>query len=102
MRYLGHISGKGVLKWKGQDVGPAAFDFDGFFKNPFGVMCSGEIRLLPPALRAVFGHRGVQLLTDEGRLLDIRFSGKELPSESDSAHVDVTGDLPKTPRTWQH
>jgi hypothetical protein len=41
-------------------------------------MSSGELKLAPSDLKAVFGTLGVQLLTDDGRLLDFKFSEKEL------------------------
>jgi hypothetical protein len=102
MRYLGGISGGGVLKCNGEEIARASYDFDGFFKERFGVTCCGEIQASASALRDVFGRKGVQLLTDDGRLLDLRFSEKELFAASDVAHVDVTGELPTTPQTWRH
>ncbi|MCT7374574.1 hypothetical protein [Chelativorans salis] len=62
---------------------------------------SGEIRMPPDALRQVFGREDLDLLTDDGRLLSLRFSEKQLPVASDSAHVDVTGDLPPQSE-WRH
>ena len=100
MRYLGAISGSGVLKCDGEMVARAAYDFEGFFRKPVGVTISGEIRLSAAALKSVFGRSGVQLLTDEGRLLDLRFSEKTLLGAGDVAHVDVTGGLPANPESW--
>jgi hypothetical protein len=54
---------------------------------------SGDLVLAPSDLKAVFGRVGVQLLTDDGRVLNLRFSEKELRAASDVAHVYVTGDL---------
>ena len=101
MRYLGAISGSGTLKCGGEEVARATYDFDGFFRKPVGVTGSGEIQLAPVALKRVFGRRDVQLLTDDGRLLDLRFSEKLLAA-GDVAHVDVTGDLPSETETWRH
>ena len=64
-------------------------------------MSSGELKLAPSDLKAVFGGPGVQLLTDDGRLLDLRFSEKELHPGAEVAHVDVTGDLPSSPAEWR-
>ncbi len=89
-----------MLKCNGDDVARATYDFDGYFHKTVGVTGSGEIRLSPAALRSVFGRGNVQLFTEDGRLLDLRFSEKALPSASDVAHVDVTGDLP-APRNWR-
>jgi hypothetical protein len=102
MRYLGGISGRGVLQCKGEHIALASYDFDGFFREPVGVTCCGEIQLSAAVLKEVFGRRDVQLLTDEGRLLDLTFSEKALASASDVAHVDVTGELPTTPGSWRN
>jgi len=102
MRYLGKISGSGVLKCKGEEIARASYDFDEFFKEPAGVTSCGETQLSATVLRDVFGHKDVQLLTDNGRLFNLRFSEKKLLQASDVAHVDVTGELPSTPRNSHH
>ncbi|WP_309086637.1 hypothetical protein [Chelativorans sp.] len=55
----------------------------------------------PEALRQVFGRGDLQLLTDNGRLLTLRFSEKRLTEDSDVAHVDVAGELPPQSE-WHH
>jgi hypothetical protein len=102
MRYLGGISGRGALMSNGIKIGRASYDFDGFFEPPIGVTSCGEIRLAFPALKTVFGRTDVQLLTDDGHLLDLRFSYWESPPTRGAAHVEVTGDLPATPQNWRH
>jgi hypothetical protein len=101
LRYLGGISGSGTLKCNGEEIARASYDFDGYFNKPAGVTSCGEIKVAAVALKSVFGRTDVQLLTDDGRLLDLRFSEKQLPAASEVAHVDVTGELP-TPRNWRH
>jgi hypothetical protein len=101
MRYLGRIAGNGLLTRDGETVARASYDFEGFARPRGGVLSSGEIRLSPSDLKTVFGRLGVQLLTDDGRLLDLRFSEKELRCANDVAHVDVTGDLPSSPEKWR-
>lgn len=98
MKYLGALSGSGMVRCNGKPVSRASYDFDCFFQPPNGVTSSGEIRLSAGALVDVFGRKDVQLLTDDGRLLDLRFSEKALPPASTVAHVDVTGDLPTPPK----
>lgn len=100
MAYLGGITGSGVIKCNGEEIARATYDFDGFFHRTIGVTGSGEIRLPPAALTRVFGRGDVQLFTEDGRLLDLKFSEKAIPSASDVAHVDVTGDLPN-PQNWR-
>ncbi len=101
MRYLGRLSGAGVLKCNGEEIARASYDFDSFFKKTAGMTSCGEIRASADALKGVFGHKNVQLLTDDGRLLDLRFSEKELLPASDVAHVDVSGELPDAPQNWR-
>ncbi|MER2604390.1 MAG: hypothetical protein ABTQ29_01005 [Siculibacillus sp.] len=102
MRYLGRLTGHGVVTLDGNDVARAAYDIDGFTRPPGGVTGSGEIRLDAAALQSVFGRRGVHLRTDDGRLLGLRFSEKTLRPDVDVAHVDVSGDLPATAVAWTH
>jgi hypothetical protein len=101
VRYLGRIAGAGSVMSGGEIVARAAYDLDGFTAPRGGVMSSGELKLPPSDLKAVFGTLGLQLLTDDGRLLDLKFSEKELRPAADAAHVDVTGDLPRSPAEWR-
>jgi hypothetical protein len=101
MQYLGRISGSGWLKRDGEAVARASYDFEGFSRQGGTVVSSGEISLSPSDLKIVFGRLGVQLLTDDGRLLDLRFSSKELRHAEDSAPVEVSGDLPGSPAEWR-
>jgi hypothetical protein len=50
MRYLGGISGSGVLKCNGEEIDRASYDFDGFFEASVRVTSCGEIRLAATAL----------------------------------------------------
>ena len=93
MQYLGRIAGSGLLMRDGEAVARASYDFEGFARPRGVVVSSGEISLSPSDLKSVFGRLGVQLLTDDGRLLDLRFSDKELRHANDVAQVEVTGDL---------
>lgn len=101
MHYLGAISGNGVLMCDGKEVARASYHFDGFLRPPKGIISSGEIRLSASTLQVVFGRGDVQIRTDDGRLLDLRFSEKKLDSAADVAHVEVTGDLPSSPQNWR-
>lgn len=101
MRHLGKIHGTGFLQCGGKTLARADYDFDGFLRKPGDVVGSGEIRMPHDALREVFGRKDLHLLTEEGRILSIQFSERDLPMASDAAHVDVAGDLP--PRSeWRH
>jgi hypothetical protein len=102
MRYLGGLSGDGMLSCNGHDVARASYAFDGYYKKPMGVTCSGEIRATATALKTVIGRKDVQLLTDDGRLLNLKFSDRKLSRAGNSAHVDVTGQLPDPALRWPH
>ena len=101
MQYLGRIAGSGLLMRDGEAVARANYDFEGFARPRGVVVSSGEISLSPSDLKSVFGRLGVQLLTDDGRLLDLRFSDKALRHSNDAAEVEVTGDLPGSPAEWR-
>lgn len=101
MQYLGGLRGTGVLTCGGETIACADYDFDGFLTKPGQVTASGEVRMSPETLSEVFGRTDLQLLTDDGRLLSLRFSEKRLRSASDAAHVDVAGKLPSVSE-WHH
>ena len=65
-----------------------------FTIQPGEVVGSGEIRMTPEDLTKAFGRPNLQLTIEQGRVLNVRFSGKRLDASSAAAHVDVTGDLP--------
>lgn len=101
MQYLGRISGNGNLRIGGETVARASYEIEGFAEPRGGVMSSGELSLAPSHLKAVFGRVGLQLLTDDGRLLDVRFSEKALRLATEVVHVEVTGDLASSPAEWR-
>jgi hypothetical protein len=94
MRYLGVMRGSGSMACLGQPMGRADYEFDGFQTRPGEIVASGEIRMAPEELSQAFGRVNLQLTTDDGRILDVRFSGKRLDPSSGAAHADVGGDLP--------
>lgn len=96
LHYLGGISGYGVVMQNGLTVAQATFDFDGFFGADAGVTAGGELQMPAEVLKRLFGCTDLQLLTEQGRRLDIHFSETTLPPASDVAHVDVAGELPAT------
>jgi len=101
MQYLGRIAGSGQLMRDGETIARASYDFEGFMRPRGIVVGSGEIRLSPADLKAVFGRPHVQLRTDDGRLLDLRFSEKELRLANGAAEVEVTGELPGSLADWR-
>src|SRR5271169_3279084 len=102
MQYLGRIAGEGVLTCDGEAVGRVAYEFEGFSRPGGQLMSSGEIEASAADLQAAFGRPRVQLLTDDGRLLDLKFSQKALSARSGVALVEVTGDLPKSRENLRH
>ena len=101
MRYLGRIAGTGTILRDGETIARASYELEGFLGPRGAVMSSGEIVLSPAVLRSIFGTRDVQLRTDDGRLLDLRFSEKELRCAAGVAQVQVSGDLPETSAQWR-
>lgn len=101
MRYLGGLQGDGTLKCGKETIARARYDFDGFLQKGGHVTGSGEIRMTPQALKSAFGRKNLQLLTDDGHTLSLRFSETRLKSTSDAAHVDISGGLPPASR-WRH
>jgi hypothetical protein len=102
MQFLGAIRGNGVLTSSndGQDYGPAEYDIDGFRTQTGDVMASGEIRLPAEQLAQAFGRRDLCLQTEQGALLTLRFSAKNVRVGTEAAHVDVTGGLPEA-KNWR-
>ncbi len=92
MRYLGGSSGTGTLIYDGKEIARAHYDFDGFHERKAGTLSCGEINAAAEVLRTVFRQKGIQLATDDGRLLTLKFSDPKLPEESEFAHVDVKGE----------
>ncbi|MBL8669672.1 MAG: hypothetical protein JNK11_03370 [Alphaproteobacteria bacterium] len=101
MRYLGGLRGTGTLSCGDVTLARADYDFEGYLNKPGQMSCSGEIRVPPQLLNEVFGRRDLFLLTEDGRRLSLRFSGKRADATSDAAHVDVAGDLPAA-TAWRH
>ena len=94
MRYLGVMRGSGSLACDGAPLGRVEYEIDGFLTRPGEIVGSGEIRMAPSDLDNAFGRRNLQLTTDQGRVLDVRFSGKRNDAGSAAAHADIGGDLP--------
>jgi len=106
MRYIGGISGTGVLKCRGKEIARVAYELDGFYMEPVGITRSGELRINPDALKGVLGRNDVQLITDDGRVLDLTFSDKEPRTDVDATYVDAKDKadaVPRSPRSaWRH
>jgi hypothetical protein len=100
LRYLGGISGTGIVTQNGKRIEQATFDFDGYFQPPVGVTVCGQIQLPAEVLKSLFGCTDLKLLTDQDRLLNLSFSDSKLPPASYVAHVDVRRKLPTAPGDW--
>jgi hypothetical protein len=99
MQYLGRIAGEGVLTCDGEPITRVAYDFEGFARPGGQLTSSGEIEAPAADLQALFGRPHIQLLTDDGRLLDLKLSRRALGGV---ALVEVSGDLPKSRDHWRH
>jgi hypothetical protein len=94
MRHLGVLRGSGTVSCDGVALGRAEFEIDGFCTTPGEVMGSGEIRMAPADLDRAYDHDLV-LTTDDGLVLNVRFSGSGRRSaKGGAAHADITAGLP--------
>lgn len=94
MRHLGVLRGSGVLRSHGAVLGDAHYEIDGYRLKPGEVVGSGEIRMIPTDLADALGRRDLELTTEDGRVLAVRFSGGARDARSGIAHADITGGLP--------
>jgi hypothetical protein len=94
MRHLGVLRGTGTLRCGGSVLGTVDYEIDGFSTKPGEVVGSGEIRMAPAELETAFGRNGLELTTDDGRVLQVRFSGGRRDRSSGAAHADILGGLP--------
>lgn len=88
MRHRRSISGTGILMCDGEEIARVSYELENIGIETTGVMRSGELRISADALKGVFGREDVQLLTDDGRIFDLRLSNKVLRPATDGAHVD--------------
>lgn len=100
MQYLGVLRGSGTLACGDEPMGRADFDIDGFKTKPGEVVGSGEIRMAPADLNRAFGRTNLQLTTDDGLIVAVRFSGKRVDPADGAAHADFSGGLP-APSEWR-
>ena len=94
MRHLGVLRGSGTLRCGGAVLGAASYDIDGFCMKPGEVVGSGEISMDPAELANAVGRRDLELTTDDGRVLALRFSGSRHDTRRGAAHADIMGGLP--------
>ena len=100
MKYLGSISGRGVLQHEGVEVADVTYELEGYVQRVGSVTGSGELGVSADSLQNVIDQPSLQLLTSNGHLLDVRFSDKKIRT-GDHIHVDVSGDLPAA-ADWRH
>jgi hypothetical protein len=100
MRHLGRLSGSGTLSCEGVVLGAADFEIDGYCTRPDEVVGSGEIRMAPAELDQAIGRRNLHLTTADGRVLEVRFSGRRQGAIAGVAHADVMSGLPP-PHAWR-
>jgi hypothetical protein len=101
MRFLGRLRGSGTLVCGDETIGPADYDLDGYTTRPGQVVASGELRMPAADLQRSHGRRDLRLLTFDGKVLHLRFSGKQSAPYGDAAHIDVTEGLPPASE-WRH
>jgi hypothetical protein len=99
IRYLGVMRGEGSLACGDELIGRAEYEIEGFQTQVGEVVGSGEIRMEAGGLEKALGRRDLRLTTDEGRVLEVRFSRGLRDAGITAAHADVGGDLPP-PDQW--
>jgi hypothetical protein len=101
MKFLGRLRGNGTLICSDGQIGAADYDLDGYMTRPGEVVASGELRMPAADLRRARGRHDLQLQTGDGRILRLRFSGKQSDHGGSAAHIDVTEGLPSA-KEWRH
>ena len=94
MRHLGGLRGSGTLRCGDVVLGSADYEIDGFCTRPGEVVGSGEISMAPAELANAVGRRDLELTTEDGRVLTVRFSGSRFDPRMGAAHADILGGLP--------
>lgn len=94
MRHLGVLRGSGTLRRDEVVLGSADYEIDGFCTKPGEVVGSGEIRMAPAELANAIGRRDLELTTEDGRILTLRFSGGRFDPRRGAAHADILAGLP--------
>jgi hypothetical protein len=94
MQYLGSLRGSGELLGDAAPLGRVEYEFDGYLMKPGEVVASGEIRMDAAQINVAFGRRDLRLQADDGRMLEVHFSGKRLSSTATAAHADIRAGLP--------
>lgn len=100
MRFLGKLRGTGTLASADGTIGPADYELDGYMMRPGAVVASGELRMPSATLARAFDRHGLRLVTEDGRTLPLRFTGKPSDRGGDAAHVDISEGLP-TETEWR-
>lgn len=94
MRHLGALRGSGTLRRGDVVLGAARYEIDCFTIKPGEVVGSGEISMAPAELANALGRSDLELATDDGRILALRFSNGRQDTASGVAHADILGGLP--------
>lgn len=94
MRYLGSVSGSGVLDPETDEAAKADFEFECYVVKADVVTGSGEIIAATDVLQRLFGRNETPFTTAAGHKLKVRLSDTKAAPTGDSAHVVVSGDLP--------
>jgi len=100
VRFLGKLRGSGTLASADGTIGPADYELDGYAMRPGAVVASGELRMESGALQGVFDRRGLSLVTADGRVLPLRFTGKPSDRNGRIAHIDISEGLPSE-KEWR-
>lgn len=88
------MRGSGTLASADETIGTADYELDAYVMRPGSVVASGELRVDASVPRSAFDRRGLNLVTEDGRVLPLRFTGKPSDRHGQIAHVDISEGLP--------
>jgi hypothetical protein len=94
VKFIGKLRGSGTLAGADGTIGPADYELDGYVMRPGAIVASGELHLESGALQGVLDRRGLRLVTADGRVLPLRFTGRPSDRHGRIAHVDISEGLP--------
>lgn len=100
MKYLGSISGTGMLLCDGIAYADATYEIDGFMRIKGQTSGTGEIGLVTGFATEAIAHKDLQLRTADGRVLDLAVANTKtrIPNR---ISVDISAGLPAA-GDWFH
>jgi hypothetical protein len=91
MRYIGNISGDGILTWSGTESHAVHYELEGFYQErDDSVKTSGQVRGLAVAAEDILDRDDITLSLSDGRILDVTLQPFDDRSEEGAFEIDVS------------